>query len=45
LVERTQGWLLSYERLALRNDSSAVAITALVRLAVILVRARRLHAS
>ncbi len=36
-VERTLGWLLSYERLTLRCDSSAVAITALVRLAVILV--------
>jgi transposase len=42
VVERTLGWLLSYKRLALRYDRTAVTITALARLAVILVCARRL---
>jgi transposase len=42
VVERTLGWLLSYKRLALRYDRTAVTITALARLAVILICARRL---
>ena len=42
MVERTLGWLLSYKRLALRYDRTATTITALVRLAVILICARRL---
>ena len=42
VVERTLGWLLSYRRLALRYDRTAVTITALARLAVILICARRL---
>jgi transposase len=42
VVERTLGWLLSYKRLALRYDRSAATITALARLAVTLVCARRL---
>ena len=45
VVERTPGWLLAYKRLALRDDRSVVAITAFVRLAVILVCARRLSAN
>ncbi len=42
VVERTLGWLLSYKRLALRYDRSTATITALARLAVILICARRL---
>jgi transposase len=42
VVERTLGWLLSYRRLALRYDRTAVTITALARLAVTLICARRL---
>jgi transposase len=43
VVERTLGWLLSYQRLALRYDHSTATITALARLAVILtICARRL---
>ncbi|WP_432522801.1 IS5 family transposase [Kineococcus sp. SYSU DK006] len=42
VVERTIGWLLSYKRLALRYDSSARTITALARLAITLICARRL---
>ncbi len=42
VVERTLGWLLSYKRLALRYDRFAVTITALARLAVTLICARRL---
>ncbi len=42
VVERTLGWLLSYKRLALRYDRTAKTITALVRLAVVLICARRL---
>ncbi len=42
VVERTLGWLLSYKRLALRYDRSASTITALARLAVTLICARRL---
>ena len=42
VVERTLGWLLSYKRLALRYDRSAATITALARLAVTLICARRL---
>ncbi len=42
VVERTLGWLLSYKRLALRYDRTAVTITALARLAVMLICARRL---
>jgi transposase len=42
VVERTLGWLLSYKRLALRYDRTAVTITALAPLAVILTCARRL---
>ncbi len=42
VVERTIGWLLSCKRLALRYDRSAVTITALARLAVTLICARRL---
>jgi hypothetical protein len=34
VVERTLGWLLSYKRLALRYDRTALSITALARLAV-----------
>ncbi len=45
VVERTLGWLLSYKRLALRYDRTATTITALVRLAVILICARRLPPS
>jgi transposase len=41
VVERTLGWLLSYKRLALRYDRTATTITALARLAVTLIRARR----
>jgi transposase len=37
VVERTLGWLLSYKRLALRYDRTATTITALVRLAVVLI--------
>ncbi len=43
VVERTPGWLLSYKRLALRYDRTATTITALARLAVILICARRLR--
>ena len=42
VVERTLGWLLSYKRLALRYDRTALTMTALARLAVILICARRL---
>ena len=42
VVERTLGWLLSHKRLALRYDRSTATITALARLAVILICARRL---
>jgi transposase len=42
VVERTLGWLLSYKRLALRYDRTALTITALARLAVTLICARRL---
>ncbi len=41
VVERTLGWL-SYNRLALRYDRTAPTITALARLAVTLICARRL---
>jgi transposase len=44
VVERTIGWLLSYKRLALRCDRTAVTINALARLAVLLICARRLLA-
>jgi transposase len=44
VVERTLGWLLSYKRLALRYDRTALTMTALARLAVILICARRLPA-
>lgn len=44
VVERTLGWLLSYKRLALRYDRTARTITALARLAVTLICARRLLA-
>ena len=43
VVERTLGWLLSYKRLALRYDRTATTITALARLAVTLICARRLR--
>ncbi len=42
VVERTISWLLSYERLALCYDTSATTITALARLAITLICARRL---
>jgi hypothetical protein len=42
VVERTVGWLLSYKRLALRYDRTATTISALARLAVTLICARRL---
>jgi transposase len=42
VVERTLGWLPSHKRLALRYDRTALTITALARLAVILICARRL---
>ncbi len=42
VVERTLGWLLSDERLAPRCDRTATTITALARLAVTLICARRL---
>jgi transposase len=42
VVERTIGWLLSYKRLALRYDRTATTITALARLAITLICARRL---
>ena len=42
VVERTLGWLLSYKRLALRYDRTTLTITALARLAVTLICARRL---
>ncbi len=41
-IDRTLGWLLSYKRLALRYDYTAVTIDALARLAVTLICARRL---
>ena len=44
VVERTLGWLLSYKRLALRYDRTTATITALARLAVTLICARRLPA-
>jgi transposase len=44
VVERTLGWLLCYRRLALCYDRSATTITALARLAVTLICARRLTA-
>lgn len=37
VVERTLGWLLSYKRLTLRYDRTAITITALARLAVTLI--------
>src|SRR3712207_179968 len=43
VVERTLGWLLSYKRLALRYDRTALTMTALARLAVVLICARRHH--
>ncbi|PRY47375.1 DDE family transposase [Geodermatophilus tzadiensis] len=45
VVERTLGWLLSYKRLALRYDRTAVTITVLARLAIPLICARRLPAN
>ena len=42
IVERTLGWLLSYKRLALRYDRTVTTITALARLAITLICARRL---
>ena len=42
VVERTNGWLLSYRRLGLRYDRTEVSINALARLGVILICARRL---
>ena len=42
VVERTLGWLLSYKRLALRYDRTAMTMTALARLAAILICARRI---
>ena len=42
VVERTLGWLLSSTRLALRYDRTATTISALARLAVTLICARRL---
>ena len=42
VVERTNAWLLSYKRLALRYDRTATTITALARLAITLICARRL---
>lgn len=42
VVERTLGWPLSYKRLALRYDRTVTTITALARLAIILICARRL---
>ncbi len=42
VVERTIGWLMAYKRLALRYDRTAATITALARLAVTLICARRL---
>ena len=44
VVERTLGWLLSYKRLALRYDRTALTMTALARLAAVLICARRLPA-
>src|SRR4051812_1980314 len=44
VVERTIGWLLSYKRLALRYDRTALTINALARLAVTPICARRLVA-
>jgi hypothetical protein len=41
VVECTRRWLLSYRRLALRYDRTAVTITAPARRAVILVCVRR----
>ena len=41
VVEWSLGWLLSYKRLALRYHRSTATITALARLAVILICARR----
>jgi len=41
VVERTLGWL-SYKRLALRYDCTALTITTLDRLAITLLRVRRL---
>ena len=42
VVERTIGWLLSYKRLALRYGRTERTVTALARLAVTLICARRL---
>ena len=42
IVERTIAWLLSYKRLALRYDRTERTVTALARLAVTLICARRL---
>lgn len=42
VVERALGWLLSCKRLALRYDRTAITSTALARLAVTLICARRL---
>ena len=44
VVERILGWLLSYEHLALRHDSSGRNITARARPGVTLICARRLPA-
>ena len=42
VVERTIGWLLSYKRLALRYNRTALTVTALARLVITLICARRL---
>ncbi|SDQ10561.1 transposase, IS4 family [Quadrisphaera sp. DSM 44207] len=42
VLERTIGWLLAYKRLALRYDRTEKTITALARLAVVLIAARHL---
>ena len=42
VVERTIGWLLSYKRLALRYGRTERTVTALARLAITLICARRL---
>ena len=44
VVERTIGWMLSYKRLALRYDRTALTVTALARLAITIICARRLPA-
>ncbi|WP_432571523.1 hypothetical protein [Kineococcus sp. SYSU DK005] len=45
MAQRTISWLLSCKRLALRYDTSVTTITALARLAVTLICARRLPAT